>query len=67
MNRRSRTRPVTGARRSAAAKAPELEARIAKAIQENTCPHTTDADIRYFETEEYNERTKSYNDYSKSV
>jgi hypothetical protein len=55
------TRPVT------AAKAPELEARIAKAIQENTCPHTTDADIRYFETEEYNERTKSYNDYSKSV
>jgi hypothetical protein len=30
-----------------------LEARIAKAIKENTCPYTTDADIRYFETEEY--------------
>lgn len=32
-----------------------LEARIAKAIKENTCPYTTDADIRYFETEEYQE------------
>tara|TARA_R100000541_G_scaffold57072_1_gene66931 strand:- start:5359 stop:5580 length:222 start_codon:yes stop_codon:yes gene_type:complete len=30
-----------------------LEDRIAKAIKENTCPYTTDADIRYFETEEY--------------
>ena len=30
-----------------------LEARIAKAIKENTCPYTTDADIRYFETEKY--------------
>ena len=30
-----------------------LEARIAQAIKENTCPYTTDADIRYFETEEY--------------
>lgn len=28
-----------------------LEERIAKAIAENSCPHTTDADIRYFETE----------------
>ena len=32
---------------------PNLEARIAKAIKENTCPYTTDADIRYFEREEY--------------
>lgn len=30
-----------------------LEARISKAIKENTCPYTTDADIRHFETEEY--------------
>ncbi len=28
-----------------------LEARIAKAIKENTCPYTTDADIRYFESQ----------------
>ena len=34
-----------------------LEARIAKAIKENTCPYTTDADIRYFETEEYQKVT----------
>ena len=30
-----------------------LQARIAKAIKENTCPHTTEADIRYFEREQY--------------
>ena len=30
---------------------PNLEARIAKAIKENTCPYTTDADIRYFESQ----------------
>jgi hypothetical protein len=30
-----------------------LQARIAKAIKENTCPYTTEADIRYFEKEEY--------------
>ncbi len=30
-----------------------LQARIDKAIQENTCPYTTDADIRYFEREQY--------------
>ena len=28
------------------------EERIAKAIAENTCPYTTEADIRYFEREE---------------
>ena len=33
--------------------APNLEKRIEKAIAENTCPHTTEADIRYFETEEF--------------
>lgn len=26
------------------------EERIAKAIAENTCPYTTEADIRYFES-----------------
>lgn len=31
-----------------------LEERIEKAIAENTDPFTTDADIRYFETEEWN-------------
>ena len=30
-----------------------LEKRIAKAIAENTDPFTTDADIRFFETEEW--------------
>jgi hypothetical protein len=30
-----------------------LEERIEKAIAENSCPFTTDADIRYFETEEH--------------
>ena len=31
-----------------------LEKRIETAIAENTDPFTTDADIRYFETEEWN-------------
>ena len=31
-----------------------LEKRIEKAIAENTDPFTTDADIRFFETEEWN-------------
>ena len=30
-----------------------IEKRIEKAIAENTCPYTTEADIRYFETEEF--------------
>ena len=30
-----------------------LAKRIEKAIAENTCPYTTEADIRYFETEEF--------------
>jgi hypothetical protein len=33
--------------------APSIEKRIEKAIAENTCPYTTEADIRYFETEEF--------------
>ena len=32
-----------------------LEKRIEKAIAENTDPFTTDADIRFFETEEWEE------------
>ena len=31
----------------------ELEQNIAEAIRTNTCPFTTDADIRYIETEEF--------------
>ncbi len=33
--------------------AANLAKRIEKAIAENTCPYTTEADIRYFETEEF--------------
>ena len=33
-----------------------LEELIEKAIAENTDPFTTDADIRFFETEEWNDK-----------
>ncbi len=33
--------------------AANLAKRIEKAIAENTCPYTTEADIRYFETGEF--------------
>lgn len=31
----------------------ELQEIISRAIDNNTCPHTTNADIKYFETEQY--------------
>jgi hypothetical protein len=36
-----------------------LEKRIETAIAENTDPFTTDADIRFFETEEWNDETET--------
>lgn len=37
-----------------------LEKRIEKAIAENTDPFTTDADIRFFETEDFKEELKAF-------
>tara|TARA_B110000977_G_scaffold46694_1_gene63487 strand:+ start:669 stop:1124 length:456 start_codon:yes stop_codon:yes gene_type:complete len=40
----------------------QLQARIAKAIEQNTCPFTTNADIAYFEQQDYEKELKEMND-----